>query len=75
MLTGVESATFTPYGASGTELASGAGAAASPSYPSSIRITLSVKQISQADRTQTQTVAAAASPIVVQDGVDLRNYS
>jgi type II secretory pathway pseudopilin PulG len=75
MLTGVESATFTPYGSSGTGLASGAGAASSPSYPSSIRITLSVKQISQADRAQTHTVSAAASPIVVQDGVDLRNYS
>jgi len=74
-LKNVESATFTPYGAGGTELASGAGAAASPSYPSSIRISLSVKQISEADSSRTQTVGTSASPIVVQDGVDLRNYS
>jgi type II secretory pathway pseudopilin PulG len=74
-LKGVESATFTPLGSSGVQLASGAGAASSPSYPSSIRITLSVKQISQADRSQTQTVGTSASPILVQDGVNLRNYS
>jgi len=75
MLTGVESAAFTPLGSSGAQLESGAGAASSPSYPSSISIALSVKQISQADRSQTQTVGTSASPILVQDGVDLRNYS
>jgi type II secretory pathway pseudopilin PulG len=73
-LTGVGSATFKPYGSSGVELASGAGAASS-SYPSSVLINLSVKQISQQDSGQTHTVATAASPIVVQDGVALRNYS
>jgi type IV pilus assembly protein PilW len=75
MLTGVKSATFTPLSASGTELASGAGVASSPSYPTSIRLMLSVKDISQQDRTQSHTVEAVKNAITVQDGVDLRNYS
>jgi prepilin-type N-terminal cleavage/methylation domain-containing protein len=74
-LKGVESAGFKPYGSSGVELASGAGVASSPSYPSSILISLTVKQISQQDSAQSHTVSVAASPITVQDGVDLRNYS
>ena len=74
-LKGVESASFKPYGSSGVELATGAGVASSPTYPSSILVSLTVKQISQQDGGQTHTVTGAANPITVQDGVDLRNYS
>jgi Tfp pilus assembly protein PilV len=72
-LTGVKSATFRPLASSGSELSSGAGA--NGSYPSSILMTLSVKDISQLDREHSHTVEAVKNPIVVQDGVDLRNYS
>src|SRR5260370_508689 len=76
-LTGVESASFTPYSAKGVTLASGAGAsiAANPQYPSSIALTLSVKDISQLDTQHTHLVAGVSNPITVQDGVALRNYS
>ena len=67
-LTGVESATFNPYSA-------GAAIAASPEYPASIQLTLSVKDISQLDSEHTHVVTGVTNPITVQDGVSLRNYS
>lgn len=74
-LIGVKSASFTPYGSGGTQLASGAGAAGSPSYPSSLQVALEVQNISQSDLTQTHTTYAPNSPITLRNGVDLRNYS
>jgi type II secretory pathway pseudopilin PulG len=76
-LSGIESATLTPYSSKGSVLASGAGAAiaASPQYPSSVQITLKVQDISQLDTEHTHVVPGVEKPIVVQDGVSLRNYS
>lgn len=73
-LSGIESASFIPYGTSGSQLASGAGAAASPEYPSSILLTLAVFDISQQDSSQSHTVAGVTHSITLQDGVTLRNY-
>ena len=57
--------------------ASGAGAsiAASPEYPSSIQLSLSVRDISQLDSEHSHVVSGVTQPITVQDGVSLRNYA
>jgi prepilin-type N-terminal cleavage/methylation domain-containing protein len=73
-LSGVESASFTPYGTSGAKLASGAGSAANPEYPSTVQLTLSVLDVSQQDSSQSRAVSGVANAITVQDGVSLRNY-
>lgn len=70
-LKGVYSAEFLPYSASGSQLESGSSA----SYPSSIRLTLSVYDLSQQDSSQSQVASGVNNQIAVQDGVDLRNYS
>jgi hypothetical protein len=74
-LTGVVSATFTPVGTAGTTLASGAGALSTPSYPSTVDITLQVRVTSQLDASQTHTAAGVTNPITIQDGTALRSYS
>ncbi|MDQ6779312.1 MAG: prepilin-type N-terminal cleavage/methylation domain-containing protein [Actinomycetota bacterium] len=74
-LTGVSSATITPFGASGTQLASGAGSGANPSYPSLVNITLQTNPLSQAGTTHTSLATGLTTPIIVQDGVALRSYS
>jgi type II secretory pathway component PulJ len=74
-LTGVQSATFTPIGSAGTVLASNAGTGSSPSYPSTVDITLQAKDISQLDAGHSHVVRGISNPITIQDGVSLRNYS
>jgi type II secretory pathway pseudopilin PulG len=75
MLTGVESARFTPYAFTGGELESGVGAAASPKYPTSVGLSLKVRDVSQLDLERTHAVTGVSKPIIVQDGVSLRNYA
>jgi prepilin-type N-terminal cleavage/methylation domain-containing protein len=76
MLTGVESATFTPYGTTGSVLPSWAGGSnLTAEWPSSIGIKLKVKDISQLDSEHRHAVTGVGSSIVVEDGVSLRNYS
>jgi Tfp pilus assembly protein PilW len=79
MLTGVESATFKPYSAAGKALPSWEGVTnLSAEWPSSIVITLSVRDITQLQgdaEQQRHVVIGVKNPIVVQDGVSLRNYA
>lgn len=76
MLSGVTVAVFTPLDATtGATLPSGAGAANPPSFPSSVQVTLGAQVTSQLDPSQTHTAQGANNPIVVQDGVTLRNYA
>ena len=74
-LSGVVSATFTPIGSTGATLVSGAGVASTPSYPSSVDISLSVQDTSQLDTAQTHVVRGVSNPIILQDGTALWSYS
>jgi prepilin-type N-terminal cleavage/methylation domain-containing protein len=74
-LIGVQSATFTPIDSTGAVLASDAGTGSSPSYPSSVNISLQVQDISQLDAQHSHVVQGVTNPITVQDGVSLRSYS
>lgn len=68
-IAGVNSATFTPTGSSGTTMTL---PATNPSY---IGIALSVQAASQSGTTHSQAARGDSNPILVQGGVDLRNLS
>jgi hypothetical protein len=67
LITGVQSATFTPYDSTGTQQS------APWTNPSTLDITLDLQDVSQSDTTQSHTVTGVANPIVLQTSVDLRN--
>jgi prepilin-type N-terminal cleavage/methylation domain-containing protein len=76
MLSGVAFATFTPYSKTGSVLPSWAGGSnLTAEWPSSIVLTLKVKDISQLDTEQRHVVAGVEKPIIVRDGVALRDYA
>jgi Tfp pilus assembly protein PilV len=64
----VKSATFSPVNQSGASMTL---TATNPAY---IGITLNVQVTSQLDASQTTAVSGVSSPIVVQTGVDMRNF-
>jgi Tfp pilus assembly protein PilW len=76
MLSGIESAIFTPYSKTGSVLPSWAGGSnLTAEWPSSIAVTLKAEDISQLDGEQHHVVTGVTNPIIVQDGAALRNYS
>jgi type II secretory pathway pseudopilin PulG len=76
MLSGVESATFMPYSKTGAVLPSWSGGSnLTAEWPSSVLITLKAENISQLDTQQRHVVTGTSKPIIVEDGVSLRNYS
>jgi Tfp pilus assembly protein PilW len=68
-IVGVKSATFSPTSSSGTAMTL---TATNPAY---LGITLNVQDTSQLDRSQSTAVSGVSNPIVVQTGVDLRNFA
>jgi type II secretory pathway pseudopilin PulG len=68
-LNGVTSASFVAMKSDGTTVSSPA------SDPAFVAITLKVQVTSQLDAGQTHVVTGVQNPIVLQDGVGLRNYS
>jgi Tfp pilus assembly protein PilV len=72
-ITGIESAAFAPLSASGSAIAlTSTPTAYAPAY---IGITLDLAVVSQLNPKQTTTVQGVSTPIVVQGGVDLRNFT
>ena len=73
VMSGIESATFAPVSSTGSAIAlTTTPTALAPAY---LGITLDVAVLSQLNPTQTTTVSGIAAPVIVQAGVDLRNFS
>jgi Tfp pilus assembly protein PilW len=68
-IVGVKSATFAPTSASGASMTL---TATNPAY---LGITLNVQITSQLDSSQSRAVSGVSNPVVVQTGVDLRNFA
>jgi type II secretory pathway pseudopilin PulG len=78
-ITGVTSAAITPLDSSSNTIGTAAGgippgASGSFSFPSYVSVVLTLKTISQSDSGQAYTLRGS-SPVVLQQGVNLRNWS
>ncbi len=75
MITGVQSATFSPVDSSGTSHILSPTANSSFSNPASVAITLNLQVVSQADSSGSHTVSGTGNTVTISTTADLRNFS